>query len=132
MRRGVGGRVRRLKMAAWPAVFVFLASCAKNAPQDALDPEGPIARTQHNLFMPIFWVATGVFMLVQGLVIATVIRHRHRPGRPDPVQVHGKSKLEIGWTALPAVILLGVASPIINTIFELSRQPNGTPLQAEV
>ncbi|MGH9037580.1 MAG: cytochrome c oxidase subunit II, partial [Acidimicrobiia bacterium] len=105
-------------------VLLALAGCASDAPQDTLKPEGPIARTQDNLFKPIFYLAVvPVFVLVQGLVIATVIRHRHRPGRPDPVQVHGNTKLEIGWTAAPALILLFAAVPTINTIFDIAREP---------
>lgn len=121
-----------LRLGLVVTALVLLAGCAADAPQDALSPEGPISRQVDNLAMPIFWVAGAVFVLVQGLVIVTVIRHRHRPGRPEPVQVHGNTKLEIGWTALPAVILLGVAIPTINTIFDLSREPAGDVLQVEV
>ncbi len=119
----------------WVAVvaLVFLAGCAKDAPQDALDPEGPIAKQIDNLFRPIFWFAVvPIFVLVQGLVILTVIRHRHRPGRPEPVQVHGNTKLEIGWTVLPALILVVVAVPTIATIFDLAREPKGDVLEVNV
>ena len=60
MRRGLGGRVRRLRVAAIPAVFVFLASCASHAPQDSLKPAGPIAHKIDNLFFPVFGVAAVV------------------------------------------------------------------------
>ena len=124
MRRGVGGRVRRLRVAAIPAVFVFLASCASNAPQDTLDPDGPIANKQNNLFLFVFVIAAVVFVLVQGLLIATIVRHRHRPGRPDPIQVHGNTKLEFGWTAVPALLLVGVAFPTVFTIFDIAKEPH--------
>jgi cytochrome c oxidase subunit 2 len=124
--------LRLLAVLAVVGVFLLLAGCAGNAPQDALKPEGPIARKQDHLFKPIFYAAViPVFVLVQGLVIATVIRHRHRPGRPDPVQVHGNTKLEIGWTAAPALILLLTAVPTINTIFDIAREPKD-PLRVEV
>ena len=124
--------MRRLRVAAIPAVFVFLASCAKDAPQDALSPDGPIADKIHNLFVPVFAVAAVVFVLVQGLIIATVIRHRHRPGRPDPIQVHGNTKLEFGWTVIPALLLVGVAFPTVFTIFDIAREPKGDVLPVEV
>ena len=112
--------------------LLLLAGCAGDAPQDTLQPEGPIARKQDGLFNPIFYLAVvPVFVLVQGLVIATVIRHRHRPGRPDPVQVHGNTRLEIGWTAAPALVLLFAAVPTINTIFDIAREPAGA-LEVEV
>jgi cytochrome c oxidase subunit 2 len=124
--------LRLLAVLGAVGVLLLLAGCAGDAPQDTLKPEGAIARTQDNLFKPIFYLAVvPVFVLVQGLIIATVIRHRHRPGRPDPVQVHGNTKLEIGWTAAPALILLFAAVPTINTIFDIAREPKD-PLQVEV
>ena len=124
--------MRRLRVTAIPAVFVFLASCAKDAPQSAIDPQGPIAHKIDNLFVPVIAVAGVVFVLVQGLIIATIVRHRHRPGRPDPIQVHGNTKLEIGWTVVPALLLVGIAFPTVFTIFDVAREPKGDPLAVEV
>ena len=132
MLRGLGGRVRRLRVAAIPAVFIFLASCASNAPQDTLKPDGPIARKEYHLYLFVFIIAAAMFVLVTGLLFTTVIRHRHRPGRPDPIQVHGNTKLELGWTVLPALLLVGVAFPTIFTIFDVAREPKGNVLPVEV
>jgi len=119
-------------VAAIPAVFVFLASCASNAPQDTLKPEGPISRKIDHLFFPVLGVAGVVFVLVQGLIIVTVIRHRHRPGRPEPIQVHGNTKMEIGWAVIPALLLVGVAFPTIFTIFDIAKEPTKNVLPVEV
>jgi cytochrome c oxidase subunit II len=125
--------LRVLGVLAGVGVLLLLAGCAANAPQDVLKPEGAIARKQDNLFKPIFYLAVvPVFVLVQGLIIASVVRHRHRPGRPDPVQVHGNTKLEIGWTAAPALILLFAAVPTINGIFDIAREPKGDVLKVQV
>jgi cytochrome c oxidase subunit II len=132
MQRGLGGRVRRLGVAAIPAVFVFLASCASNAPQDSLKPHGTVARKEYHLYLFVFFIATAVFALVLALLIATVIRHRHRPGRPDPIQVHGNTKLEIGWTVIPALLLVVVAFPTVFTIFDLAKEPTKNVLPVEV
>src|SRR5437868_1205480 len=130
--RRVGRRVRRLRVVAIPAALAFLASCASNAPQDTLKPHGPIARKEDHLFVFVFIVATLVFFLVQGLIAATVIRHRHRPGRPEPVQVHGNTKLELGWTLVPALLLVMVAFPTIFTIFDIAKEPTKNVLPVEV
>jgi cytochrome c oxidase subunit 2 len=132
MRRGLGGRLRRLRLAAMPAVFILLASCAKDAPQDVFQPDGPIADKIDRLQIPVFLVAGVVFVLVQGLIVATVIRHRHRPGRPDPIQVHGNTKLEFGWTVIPALLLVGVAFPTVFTIFDLAKEPTKNVLPVDV
>lgn len=105
------------------AVFLF-AACAENAPQDTLDPQGPIARRLDNLFEPVFWIAVGVFVLVEGLVLFISIRFRQRKGDERiPTQVHGNKRLELAWTILPTVILAAIAVPTIGTIFALAKEP---------
>lgn len=105
------------------ALALLLTACARNAPQDTLDPKGPIARQIDNLITPVFAIAAVIFVLVQFLTIYTVIRYRARPNTPEPVQIHGNTRLELTWTVIPAVILLGVAVPTIRTIFDLNREP---------
>jgi cytochrome c oxidase subunit 2 len=39
------------------------------------------------------------------------------------VQIHGSTRLEVGWTLIPALILLAIAVPTIATIFKLARKP---------
>jgi cytochrome c oxidase subunit 2 len=125
-------RGSRIRLAATIAVLLLAAACAKDAPQDVLQPEGPYGRKIDNLWNLVIIPATVVFFLVLGLVVITIVRHRHRPGRPDPVQVHGNTRLEITWTIIPAALLLGVAIPTISTIFELSRDPKDDPLKVTV
>jgi len=117
------GRVRSLGWAILGPAALVLGACAGNAPQDTLEPEGPIARQINNLINPVFIVAGVVFVIVQFLVVYFVVRYRHRPDRPEPVQVHGNTKMEIAWTAAPAAILLVIAFPTIATIFELAADP---------
>lgn len=99
------------------------AACAANAPQDTLKPAGPNARTIDNLINPVFIVAAVVFVAVEGMAVIFVIRYRHREGAPEPVQVHGNTRLEVGWTLIPAAILFAIAIPTIATIFKLARKP---------
>ncbi|MFN2614168.1 MAG: cytochrome c oxidase subunit II [Actinomycetota bacterium] len=102
--------------------FIALAACAKNAKQDALHPRGPVARQEHHLFVPVFWIAAAIFFLVEGLIVYAVVRFRDRPGAPEPKQIHGNSRLELGWTIAPAVLLLGIAIPTVITIFHVSAK----------
>ena len=63
------------------------------------------------------------------IIIATVyfaLKFRYRAGKNDnPKQVHGNTRLEIGWTIVPALLLAVVAVPTISTIFDLAahRRP---------
>ena len=115
---------RNRRLAALSAsLLVLLAACAENAPQDYLEPQGPIARQIDQLMDPIFIVAGVVFVLVQALVIIAIIKFRAKPDSPEPKQIHGNTRLEVGWTLAPALILLAVAVPTIATIFDLGRKP---------
>jgi cytochrome c oxidase subunit II len=99
-----------------------LSACASDAPQDTLEPEGPIARTIDNLVNPVFIVAAVVFVLVEFGVLYLVLKFRQRKDDdPDelPGQTHGNTKLEIGWTVLPALLLGFVAFATLATLFDI-------------
>ena len=107
----------------WPSALL-LASCAPHASQDTLEPAGPYAQEIKNLFVPVFWVAVVVFVIVEGGIVLIAIRYRHRKGRERmPAQTHGNTRLEIGWTILPAIVLAFVTVPTVATIWDLARKP---------
>ncbi|HEX6330230.1 MAG TPA: cytochrome c oxidase subunit II [Actinomycetota bacterium] len=115
------------------ALAAVLGACAPNATQDSLEPAGEFARKSHDLFVPVFWVATGIFVVVEGALVVFAFRYRHRKGREGiPPQVHGNTRLEVAWTILPAVILAGVAVPTVATIFDLARQPEEGTMRVDV
>lgn len=101
---------------------LLLAACAPNATQDTLQPVGDVAKQQKALFVPVFWVAVAVFVIVQGGILYIAIRYRHRKGRDRmPKQTHGNTRLEIGWTIAPAVVLAVVTVPTVALIWDLAR-----------
>ena len=126
-------RRRTILVLGLGALAVVAAACAPNATQSALEPKGPYAQESYDLFVPVFWVATAIFFIVQGILLFFVIRYRHRKKRTTmPPQVHGNTKLEIAWTILPAIILAGVAVPTVATIWDLAAEPEGDVLQVTV
>jgi len=56
------------------------------------------------LFNFILVTAAVIFVLVEGLLFFAVFRFRNRPPE-SAMQFHGNTKLELAWTAAPAVIL---------------------------
>lgn len=109
-----------------------LAACAQDAPYDSLDPAGPVAAQQKSLFMVVFWIAVGVFVLVEGALVFALFRFRQRRKDELPVQTHGNTRLEVIWTIIPALILAGVAVPTVGTIFQLAAAPPPGSLQVTV
>lgn len=59
------------------------------------------------LFRVFLTIGGGLFLLVQGLLLYSIIRFRARPGdTSDGVNMHGSMTLEFIWTAIPAVVVL--------------------------
>ena len=99
----------------------FIDPSVEDAPLNSLDPQGPFARTIDGLFWPVFWIATGVFVLVQGAIIVSVVLFRDRPERKEPKQFHGNARLEVIWTIVPALILAVIAVPTVQAVFDLTE-----------
>jgi len=113
-------------------LLLLLSACASDAPQDTLDPAGPIARKIDNLVNPVFIVAAVVFVLVEFGVLYLVLRFRQRKDDdPDelPGQTHGNTKLEIGWTVLPALLLGFVAFATLATLFDINNTKDDLTVQ---
>jgi cytochrome c oxidase subunit 2 len=116
---------RRWRAALLAPLVLALGACAENAPLDTLEPKGPEAQTIDNLAMPVFAIAGVVFVLVQFGVLAIVWHYRKRQDDDGslPEQVHGNTKLELGWTFIPAILLAGVGAASVLTILDLDDRP---------
>ncbi len=131
----MGNRLRSFRLLGLCLLALALSACqfiepnVDNPPLDSLHPQGPFARQIDNLFWPVFWIAVGVFVVVQGAILVTVFLFRDRPGRPEPKQIHGNAKLEVVWTVIPALILAGIAVPTVRTVFDLTEcAPGAIPV----
>ena len=120
---------RKRRAVLWIGLILLAfaaAACASKAPQDTLKPVGPVAREENNLFTPVFWIAAGVFVLVEGGILFIVAKFRRRSDADQPKQIHGNKRLEIIWTILPAALLAGIAIPVVLTIFDVAQKPVGS------
>ena len=83
------------------------AALADNGGFTPVAPESPNAEGIRDsyLFVSIFVLA--IFVLVEGLLIAFIVKYRRRkrPRFEDGAPIHGATKLEVLWTAIPVVIL---------------------------
>jgi cytochrome c oxidase subunit II len=104
------GRRPRLRSAI-PLVAVVLVGSLVLAP-DALanfiEPKSggsPNANQIHSLYNIILYVAAIVAVLVEGALVYSVWRFRAKRS-PVAAQIHGNTRLEIGWTVAAALILV--------------------------
>src|SRR5687768_11628400 len=87
------------------AATSLLSACASGAELDTLDPAGPSARDIDDLITPVFAIAGLVLLFVMGGTVYMMWRFRasRHPADEFPEQLHGNTKLEIGWTIVPAI-----------------------------
>jgi len=128
-------RGRRLVFVAVAAVALVVAGCSevKNNKQNSLQPKSPQAQKIYDLFVPILIIAivVGIAIIVATVVLA--VKFRYKTGtNENPKQIHGNTRLEIGWTILPALLLAIIAVPTVATIFDLAENPGPKALQVNV
>lgn len=131
-RSRLGGARRPVTWAVALLSVLALAACGGDYPQSTLHPVGDHSGAIDSLYRRIFWWAVGVFIVVESVLVYVIFRYRHRPGAPGPVQMHGNTLLEITWTLAPAVVLIFIAVPTIQTIFTIDAAPPKGALEVQV
>jgi cytochrome c oxidase subunit II len=62
------------------------------------------------LFNTMMTISTGLFILVQGVIVYSAVKFRRKPGElGDGAAIEGNVPLEILWTAIPAAIVLWIS-----------------------
>lgn len=87
-------------------------------PYDIPAPATEIGRQIYNLHVLVMYVVYGIFVLVFGAMIYTLIKHRKSRGH-EAHQFHEKTSVEILWTIIPFFILIGMAYPATKTVLEM-------------
>jgi cytochrome c oxidase subunit 2 len=90
-------------------------------------------RMAADLYWPVFLIAVGVFVLVEGLVIWIALRYRRRPTDAGlPVQTHGNNPLEVIWTLIPALIVTGLFVLSMSVLLRMDTKASDSTLTVDV
>jgi cytochrome c oxidase subunit II len=75
-----------------------------------------------------------VFVLVETVVLFSVWKFRMRPGEEllDGPPIHGNTRLEIVWTAIPAILLVGLCTYAFLVLEDVEQAPAGQELHVRV
>ena len=85
-----------------------------------------------DLFSITLGIATAVFVIVQGFLLYSIIRFGREPGdETDSVPVRGNTRLEIFWTATPAIVVVFVGLLSYQVLADIER-PRADQLTVEV
>ncbi|WP_210404823.1 cytochrome c oxidase subunit II [Hahella sp. CCB-MM4] len=108
---------RRLMALALPclAVPVFThADWQVNMTRGVTD----ISESVFNLHMTIFWICVIIGIVVFGVMFWSIFAYRKSKGA-KPAQFHESTTVEIIWTIIPFVILIGMAIPATGTLMKM-------------
>jgi cytochrome c oxidase subunit 2 len=94
----------------------FAAAAAYDV--DILPPASPIAQQIYDLHWAILWVCVAIFVVVFGAMFYSVFVHRKAAGA-KAAHFHENTTVEIIWTIIPFVILIGMAYPATRTVLEM-------------
>ena len=97
------------------------ADWALNMPKGVTE----LSAETYDLHMMVFWWCVAIGIVVFGVMIISLIKHRKSKGA-KPADFSHSMTAEIIWTAIPVVILLLMAVPAAETMIKLedSRDPD--------
>lgn len=119
----------RVGILVLPILGLFLTACSRadlEVRQSTLDPKGPVAQVQYDVFMDTVYLVIVLFVLVGGLLVYAVARFRSRPGevvKPKLEEGHGNPLVEIGLITASIGALVFIAIPTLSAIWYTDDVP---------
>ena len=115
-------RLKRVSaITALAALSLLLSGCKSwlDGFQSTLSVDGPVARSQRQLFYTTCYVTFAIFLVVGGVLAYATIRFkdRGRAGAEPPPQSHGNPLVEIGLIAASVLLLVIIAVPTLRAIW---------------
>ncbi|MBI5040120.1 MAG: cytochrome c oxidase subunit II [Gammaproteobacteria bacterium] len=83
----------------------------------------PIAQGAYSLHMLILWVCVAIGVVVFGAMFYSIINHRKSKGAVA-AQFHESTAIEIVWTIIPFLILIGMAIPATKALIAMEDTSN--------
>jgi cytochrome c oxidase subunit 2 len=121
-------RQRPLVLAAFTAVTLLAFDAAPALADTATfrHPAGPASHAMDDVYRAVLGVTVTIFVLVGGWLLYSALRFRVRPGDPDiePPQVHGSTRLEVGWTLAPVLVLAALAAYTLDNVSTVKDAPS--------
>ncbi|MGH2994870.1 MAG: cytochrome c oxidase subunit II [Gaiellaceae bacterium] len=80
------------------------------------DPKTDSGEAISELYWFVFAITAFVFVVVETSLVLFIVRYRRRPTTPEDAegpQIHGNTRIEVIWTIVPALILVGIAAVVL-------------------
>lgn len=115
-------------MLAAGALALAAAAAAGNGGLAPPEPNSPNAGSINDAYLLILTVTGIVFILVEGALIFFIAKYRRgdRPRDEEGPQLHGDRTIEIVWTVVPVLILVGVVSFVFYKLPGIQNTPSAS------
>jgi len=126
--------VRRLLAVAGLTLVAGIVAPSALAQFAPVTPESPNAENIRNGYLFITAFTFAIFLVVEALLLVFIVRYRRRkrPRFEDGADVHGATKVELAWTALPVVLLFAIAAFIFVELPGIKDIPKATAGQEQL
>ncbi len=87
------------------------------------------AKNTDRLYRVLVFASIPIFVLVVTVILFSVWQFHMKPGQElqDGPPIHGNTRLEVFWTAIPAMLLLGLVSYSFVILKDNEEKPKGVP-----
>lgn len=125
MRKIIQKAMRRFAAFLVAAMTVLVAGpAAASYDVNIPAPASPIAGQIFDLHFGIIIVCIVIFVLVSGAMFYSLLKFRKSLGAKPDVNFHENTLIEIIWTTIPFVILVGMAIPATRTVLAMKDASN--------
>ena len=101
-----------------------LSGCDKPT-RDVYQPVADSAEISAWFYHLVLAVDAVILAIVVTILVVAIVRFRKKPGDEElPPQSFGNMKMEVAWTVIPTLIVIGITVPTLGGIFELARKPD--------
>ena len=115
--------MKKLSLIALATAMCLSGGIAAASRYGLQDPQTSIARDIYSLHTLILWICVVIFVAVFGAMFYSIFKHRKSVGH-KAAHFHENTTVEVIWTVIPFVILLGMAYPATKTIIEMKDTSN--------
>ena len=113
-------------LGGWATIAAAVADMPGGPKVNQLNLSAPVTRIaedQHWIHWFLIWVCLAIFVAVFGVMFYSVWKHRKSKGHA-PAEFHESTTVEIAWTVVPFLIVVGMALPATRMVVEQKDTSN--------